>query len=604
MYGESLILSENEIDDLAKLMSRKDIQSLISGSKEADDFINSTHPCFITFNSSHSIISADYKYFLKSMKHLVFARILFFHVYTGSPGVGSAYLIFLEKYFEEIARIPNLAMLQRVLLKHYKAKHFFLAVDELKYVEMSYNDIVRKKEKSAAPSKYSTSFINDMLLEIGQTVIQEPSFSAILSSLVTSPFGKYVNMSMHPPILVALETFVNELPSIQKLILHRRGNPKYNEGPVRRMLLSTGGHPKLLSDMTRWLSKKDVTYEDMNYDNASIHCLVNHPNFSEPRLTYGILTGKLVDVDVAFGLGGILSRPVDFEDPSVVIASPLVLHTVAMRFVFKNSLTINCNNLVPSEIKDGKSFELFFASWLALRLHMGDSLQVILNPGEHRCASLQSQLGIPVSAMATSPSSSTFANLPNTLGDSIYFDPNIPDSLDSSFGFSDKRNCMKILLPKDPNNPGFDIIIGNAAEKKILLVQLKTRLVTTAERGGEGAKIHKATLVDCIKNSAKATKKFFGENWDVSLLVVTANETSKIGNLEESEFPDEFTKRISRNSRLIDRAGLYNLLGCSFAVCLHLALGETHKFPTLPLKESDVGGEFIETAKKTVKKAR
>jgi hypothetical protein len=211
-----------------------------------------------------------------------------------------------------------------------------------------------------------------------------------------------------------------------------------------------------------------------------------------------------------------LTRPLCVSEPTVVIAAPIILYKLAEMHLSTLNLTWNCDSLVPSEIIEGKDFENFMATWLALRLQMGHSLKTILSKNSSNCGEiLECHLGIRHKTLWVEKDD-FWGDLSNEVVDSVYFDLQRPEATDNSFGFSKTKGAdMEVIMPKDTTNAGFDIICGNNKDKTVLLIQAKATVICTQEKGGTGQVVDNGKLIACINRCAGMIGWFLERDWKV-----------------------------------------------------------------------------------------
>ena len=155
-------------------------------------------------------------------------------------------------------------------------KHFLLAVNELLHLDLSSEGVKSSRIQDAIraiagiviptdgmvtptdgiviPTDGIVTPTDGMVTPTDGMVIPTDGIHTIISSLNTNPFEEYIRGSQYTPHFVRLSPLLENLDHLSKLlskllskILARKRNDESPELTIWQLLLSTGGHPKLIS---------------------------------------------------------------------------------------------------------------------------------------------------------------------------------------------------------------------------------------------------------------------------------------------------------------------------------------------------------------------
>ena len=112
--------------------------------------------------------------------------------------------------------------------------------------------------------------------------------------------------------------------------------------------------------------------------------------------------------------------------------------------------------------------------------------------------------------------------------------------------------------------------------KKVLLVQCKTKLLTTSEDGGEGQRVKSGTFTDALKNCSKFVELLESDGWEVSFLGIYSCKTSE--SVIPMRCPSGVSPAFFERCAAIGNKGVFDLLGDSFGLALELAKGSKFSF--------------------------
>ena len=610
------------------IKSSKKIGKLINSGELARSFLTSTHPCFVSFNSTSPITNLEIRLLGHSPEHMLIARIIFAELQPASPASASSpttwpimYDNFLDKQAETLLRLPpSVHHVVDFFRERAGCNHYLLAIDEVILLDGEPDTVMRerlatvfgnaadtagsggaaKAVKTRAASSYGsisrheapcfTPGVCRVLRAVGKVIMTDPRCAAIISSLVIGPLDEYVRGSQHEPVFIPLHPFLHNLADLADIIVERRKAPE-SFRPVMKMLLATGGHPKLLRKLIPWLSDVDLPCGDMTFANAAEICNIDKAALHEPDIANSILIGDAVSPAVVAdisGLGGMLTRPTSLSTPSIIIASPLVLYVVASRHPAcagdsNGQRALKVDDLVPSEIRSGEDFEAFIAAWLTLRLRMGASLDQLLTDkgGNSGDQALRASLKVRhTDVIHEFVDWDTFvASLPSAEGTKVTLETaQRASSLSGGqrlFGMGGTIPKMRVAVPVDRQNPGFDILVGRCGsdDKRIMLVQCKAQEVKSVEHGGEGQTFTADDLSDTIRLSVATAEDLIRAGWIVTLVVIACCQTfSTVVSKCPAPASDDALHLYERTG-VIAKAALRNLLGASFALTLEVAQG-------------------------------
>lgn len=593
--SEALYLWRDYVrESLSEVKENSDIKNLIASGPLSQCFLDSTHSCFITFNSFTYISSIEIELLGRSPMHMVIARMIYAEFRADALETMS-YSEFLFEYARSVLRINHIRDVSLCIRRRFNCTHYLLAVDELMFL-----DKLPRCDSRADGAKSSGRYapqISAVLTALSSMVVENPWFSTIISSLVTGPLQEYEQGSQHTPHFIPLRPYFDRFDELTALIASQRHKNEDCKKPILRMLLSSGGHPRLLSFIVPWMCDADLAMSDMTLAKAAAACCLNNQAAKDAEVVDAILAGCEVSADVAAraaGYAGMLTRPTLVDEPTFLIASPLLLFSVAVRRIGTaplQELRINLEHLVPSQIVAGGDFERFIATWLSLRLHMGASLSSVL-AGSGGDAALCESLHIRATQYvnefvdanafqaALSKVKSKKIKLECTERNSAPWNPDL-------FLTRDTASSFRVSLPLHQGNRGFDILVGEQGEGKrgqkrsVLLIQCKTTELHTIENERPGQTFSAIKFADTIRMSASNASNFFNSDWDVSLLVVaacTVTENAVYGCTISSR-ESANVKALHQRSGIIAGGKLRDILGPSFALAFELAQGHTYCLP-------------------------
>ena len=188
-----------------------------------------------------------------------------------------------------------------------------------------------------------------------------------------------------------------------------------------------------------------------------------------------------------------LSRPSNYNSNYSAILPPLVLYSLAVESRGKIREE-DVAYLVPFRISSGDMFEKFVACWFAFQFQLGKPLRGIFNnyDGESSlllCTDLFN-LSEETRLFEFRDKTAFLSSLPNIETDSIDLNLCTTGTIENLFGLATPLEGYRVWIIEKQSNPGFDLMISYSSPeivmKKVLLVQCKTKLVTTSEDGGEG----------------------------------------------------------------------------------------------------------------------
>ena len=309
----------------------------------------------------------------------------------------------------------------------------------------------------------------------------------------------------------------------------------------------------------------------------------NIDDFSE-QLRRLIFTGGIIpssNISTICGSSGMLSRPSNYNSKYSVVVPPLVLYSLALsssKYIGRQ----NAAYLVPFRMSSGYKFENFIACWFALQFQLGRSPRSVFNVYDNRSAFLLCtelfNLSKETRLFEFRNRTIFFNSLPNI--ESTYIDLNLSTSgnISNLFGFATPSEGYRVWVIEDPSDPGFDLMIsfstpGNVI-KKVLLVQCKTKVVTTSDDGGEGQSVNSKTFSDALVNCSPFVKVLESNEWEVSFLGLYSCNTTR--SVIPKSCPAGVSPAFFERSAAIGNTGMFNLLGDSFGLALELAKG--HKF--------------------------
>lgn len=589
---------------LNEIKANENIQALLASGDVAVSFLSSAHPCFITFNSQTPFSQTEFARLNYSPVHLVIARMIYAEIRnndvttasnpTNMSVVQSAmaspfrdFTSFINAYYQSILRISSIRDVSNFMTRHFNCQHYVLAFDELSQLRDRDDIGVVEFNPYGSTLRYSSS-IRCILCALGDLVRASPRFAVIVASLVTGPLQEYKFGTQHTPFFVPLHPYIDRLDPLSHIIARRRCEV-LSQKPVKRVLLSTGGHPRLLSLLIPWLCNRITTdMSSMTLEQAAKVCRLDDRYFRNAALINAVIFGCEISEDMyacTAGTSGMLTRPTDLSTPVYIVASPLVLYVALSKGLVLpgyEGVKTDFDSLVPSEISSENDFELFVANWLTLRLRLGEHLKAILEP-KNGNSILKEYLNLPdEGAIDLCAKIEQFnAALPATKGLYVKFEglQRTRADWDPLIFEKDERNAMvRVALPHNQRNKGFDIIVGrNGAvairgHRSVLLIQCKTQESLTVENEGIGQTFDSSNLAATIENSAKNAKEFFKANWKVSLLVLATCKVSKKVILR-CRVKGRHARDLYSRTRVVNKGGLRDLFGPSFALALELALG-------------------------------
>ena len=299
-----------------------------------------------------------------------------------------------------------------------------------------------------------------------------------------------------------------------------------NVKTILQLLNATGGHPKIIRDLLPWLLKVDK--ETMTLGNAAefmSNKIIMCKEFSEPlqRLLYigGCVSSD--DIGTICGSSGMLSRPDSIQSIYLAVVPPLVLYILGLKNV-KTFENIDLNYLVPFRISSGDKFEKFIACWFALQFRLQRPLRSLFDNYDQRTSFLFCAQLFELSKRTCLFEFRNFAvflsSLPNIQSTSVRINLSTTGNISNLFGLSVLSEGYRVWVIENHSNPGFDIMISystlSEVTKKVLLVQCKTKLVTTTEDAGDGQTVDSKSFSHSLVNCSEFVRSLEGQGWEVS----------------------------------------------------------------------------------------
>ena len=233
-------------------------------------------------------------------------------------------------------------------------------------------------------------------------------------------------------------------------------------------------------------------------------------------------------------------------------------------------------------MSSGDKFEKFIACWFAFQFQLGRSPRNIFNNYDSASSFLLCtdlfNISKETRLFEFRNRAIFFNSLPNIESTSIDLNLSTSGNISNLFGLAVPSEGYRVWVIEDPSNPGFDLMIsfstpGNVI-KKVLLVQCKTKLVTTSDDGGEGQSVNSKTFSDALVNCSPFVKVLESNEWEVSFLGLYSCNTTR--SVIPKSCPAGVSPAFFERSAAIGNTGLFDLLGDSFGLALELAKG--HKF--------------------------
>jgi hypothetical protein len=574
-------LENNIIQTLTSILNDPEIEKLKNETVLSRSLLESTHPCFISFNSGTPIRDFELKKFGKDLKYIFISRIIFAHVKRNSCLWETEYLNFFLKHSESIQRIDSFVEVLSFFKNRNGCEHFFLAVDELIQLDPD-------------SKGFESPRIQAAIKVIADMVIPNGGIHTIISSLVTNPFIEFLNASQYTPYFVRLSPLFESLDLLSKLISNKRGDEN-TQIAIWQLLLSTGGHPKLIKQLIPWLLT--VPIQDMVFANAASYNglkILYLQSFSEP-LQRLIFTGGIIPLSAISsicGSSGILSRPSDVHSDYSVVVPPLALYALASR-----TLTLKGHDyaadLVPFRMSSGDKFEKFIACWFAFQFELGRSPRSIFNTYDKvssflLCSKLVNNFSKQSRLFEFCNKDLFRESLPDFESISISLNLSTFGDIKNLFGLKTPSEGYRVWVVEKQNNPGFDLMISYSTPKevikKVLLVQCKTMLVTTSDDGGKGQYVSSSTFTDSLVNCSEFVKVLESDHWEVSFLGIYSCNTSQ--SVIPKSCPAGVSPAFYSRCAAVGNSGLFSLLGDSFGLALELAKG--NKLTSLSNPEKSV----------------
>ena len=565
-------LEDDFIQTLSSILYDPVIVELKNATDLSRSLLDSTHPCFIGFNSGTPIQTYELEIFGKAPLKILISRVIFAHMNYDPSNWESEYLNFFYEHIETLKRIESLSRVISFFRNRNGCKHFLLAVDELLHLDLSSEGV-------------KSSRIQDAIRAIAITVIPTDGIHTIISSLVTNPFQEYIRGSQYTPYFIRLPPLLENLDHLSKLLAKKR-NDESIELSIWQLLLSTGGHPKLIKQLIPWLLT--VPKEEMVFANAASYKELNTSSingFSE-QLQRLIFTGGIIpssEISTICGSSGMLSRPSNYNSIYSVVVPPLVLYSLALsssKYIGRQ----NAAYLVPFRMSTGYKFENFIACWFALQFQLGRSPRNIFNNYDNVSAFLLCtelfNLSKETRLFEFRNKTIFFNSLPNIESTSIELNLSTVGTINNLFGLATPSEGYRVWVIEDPSNPGFDLMISYSTPldviKKVLLVQCKTIVVNTLDDKGKGQSVSSKTFSDALVNCSEFVKVLESNKWEVSFLGLYSCNTSQ--SVIPKSCPTGVSPAFFERSAAIGNTGVFDLLGDSFGLALELAKGRKFRF--------------------------
>jgi hypothetical protein len=278
-----------------------------------------------------------------------------------------------------------------------------------------------------------------------------------------------------------------------------------------------------------------------------------------------------------------LSRPSDYNSNYSAVLPPLVLYSLALDSR-GNIEEENVAYLVPFRISSGDMFEKFIACWFAFQFQLGKPLRGIFTSYDGESSFL---LCTDLFNLSEETRLFEFRNrvtflhsLPNIESYSILLDLKTTGTIENLFGLATPLEGYRVMVIEKQNNPGFDLMISYSSPenvmKKVLLVQCKTKLVTTSDDGGKGQYVNSETFSKALVNCSKFVEVLESNGWEVSFLGLYSCRTSK--SVIPMSCPSGVSPAFFERCAAIGNTGMFSLLGDSFGLALELAKGSKFSF--------------------------
>jgi hypothetical protein len=514
----------------------------------------------------------EMEYLKKDPTIIIMSRIIFAHMNTSSSLWINNYTVFFEKNIETISRINNFGMVLEFFKNHHGCDHFFLAVDELIHLDFNSSGI-------------KSVIIQNAIKLISNIVIASNGFHAIISSLVTNPIQEFLKGSQYTPIFIRLRPLLENLDILSRFIARKRNDPSI-ENVAWRLLLSTGGHPKLLKQMIDWLVQ--VSKKDMDFSNALVQAKfeLSNPNEFTAEVKRLFFIGGCIppeEVGAICGLSGMLCRPNSAKSPISITIPPLVLYfmikNTSKHFNSLNPEYLKC--LVPFRISSGDHFENFLACWFGFQFELTRSLRslFVIDLEDKSSFLLCTDLfRISRESFLFQKRPAFLNSLPNFVTSKFVINLSTIGDYSNLFGLESPSEGYRVLVIENRSNLGFDFMINfsnhDTVVKKVLLVQCKSKLVTTTERNGPGQIVGARSFYDSLVKSNEFATILEKRGWEVSFLGIYSCKTST--EVIPEVCPNGVSQSFFDRSAAIGNGAIFGLLGDSFGLALELAKG--HKF--------------------------
>ena len=569
-YGEDL--EKCIFETITSVINDPKIIEMRNATPLSRNLFESTHPCFVSFNSATPIQEIELP-LLDRPHTIIISRIIFAHVNHDSSLWDIEYVRFFNKNIETLKEITNLSTVLNFFRNHYICHQIFLAVDELIFLD------------SNSEGKNS-KIIQNAIKKVSSTILTMDGFHTLISSLVTDPFQEYLKNSQYTPKFIHLSPLLRNLDIVSKFLSIKRNDS--TEMTIWQLLLATGGHPKLLRQVIDWLVNVPKEYMDISHAIEIEGLHLSPPNAFPANIQRLIFVGGVIPSDQVSsicGLSGMLCRPFDTISQISVTVPPLVLyHMISRTSNFFNRNKSNYDKLkylVPFRISSGNHFEDFLACWFGFQFELGRSLRSLFVEDQERCSSFlqcTNLFNLQIENSLFQCNKKFLKSLPNFETSKMVLDLKTTGTVGNYFDLESPSEGYRVFKIENVSNPGFDFMINystiDKVYKKVLLVQCKTKLVTTSEFGGQGQKVSTQSFVDSLVLNNEFATSLESKGWEVSLLCVYSCKTSN------EVIPDVCPANVSTSfyerSAAIGNTGLFTLLGDNFGLALELAKG--HKF--------------------------
>ena len=267
--------------------------------------------------------------------------------------------------------------------------------------------------------------------------------------------------------------FLDNLDHLSKLLAKKR-NDESTELSIWQLLLSTGGHPKLIMQLIPWLLT--VPKNEMSFVEAARFEGLNTSKiqgFSEHLRRLIFTSGRIPSSDAGAicGSSGMLSRPSNYNSNYSAILPPLVLYSLAVDSRGKIGEEYVAY-LVPFRISSGYMFEKFTACWFAFQFQLGKPLRGIFNnyDGESSfllCTDLFN-LSKETRLFEFRNKATFLHSLPIIESTSIDLNLSTTGNMNNLFGLATPLEGYRVWVIEKQSNPGFDLMISYSSPENVM----------------------------------------------------------------------------------------------------------------------------------------